>query len=123
MIMRICIKRLFSYPVLAIGAAIILLSLSSAVHARSPLVGRYTIYDEIVEADPGEDPHLRVDPQVDPGLSRDLFGGTSSSVLDDEDSAITGGHQPTGYRAGARRTRVKTKLLITLKSLFGRYLR
>lgn len=123
MIMRICIRRLFSYPVLAIGAAIILLSLSSAVHARSPLVGRYTIYDEIVEADPGEDPHLRVDPQVDPGLSRDLFGGTSSSVLDDEDSAITRGHHPTGYRAGARRTRVKTKLLITLKSLFGRYFR
>lgn len=121
--MRSCIRRLFSYPVLAIGVAILLLSLSSTVHARSPLLGKYTIYDEIVEADPGEDPHLRVDPQVDPGLSRDLFGGTTSSVSDDEDSAITRGHQPAGYRAGALRTRVKTKLLITLHSLFGRYFR
>ena len=123
MLMRICSRRLFSYPVLVIGAAIILLSLSSAVHARSPLVGKYTIFDEIVEADPGEDPHLRVDPQVDPGLSRDLVGGTSSSPSGDEDSAITRRHQPAGYRTGAGWTRVKTNLLITLQSLFGRYFR
>jgi hypothetical protein len=123
MLMRCCIRRLFSYPVLVFGAVILLLSLSSAAHARSPIIGKYTIFDEIVEADPGEDPHLRVDPQVDPGLSRDLIGGTSSSLSDDEDGAITGGHQPAGYRTGAGRTRVKTKLLITLQSLFGRLFR
>jgi hypothetical protein len=123
MLMRCCIKRLFSYPVLALCAAILLLSLSSAAYARSPFVGKHTIFDEIVEADPGEDPHLMVDPQVDPGLSRDLYGGTSSSTSNGVDGVIRGGYQETGSKAGTGRTRVKTKLLNTLQSLFGRYLR
>ena len=123
MLMRCCIRRLFSYPVLALCAAIVLLSLSSAVQARSPLIGKYTIYDDIVGADPGEDPHLRFDPQVDPGLTRDLYGGTSSSTSGDVDVVIRRGYQATGFKAGTGRTRVKTKLLITLQSLFGRYFR
>ncbi len=121
--MRSCIRRLFSYSVLALIAAVLLVSLSSAVSARSPNIGKYSIYDEIVGADPGEDPHLRVDPQVDPGLTRDLYGGTSSSTADGVDSAIMGGHQATGYKAGAGRSRVKTKLLITLQSLLGHLFR
>ena len=123
MLMRCCIRRLFFYPVLALCAAILLLSLSSPVHARSPYIGKYTIFDDIVGADPGEDPHLRVDPQVDPGLSRDLYGGTSSSSSSDVDGLIRGRYQKTGFKAGTGRTRVKTKLLITLQSLFGRYFR
>lgn len=119
MLMRICIRRLFSYSVLALIVASILLPLSSAAYARSPIIGRYTIYDEIVGADPGEDPHLKVDPMVDTGILRDLLGGTASSTTDGVDKVITGGHQATGYKAGTRRYRVKTKLLNTLQILFG----
>ncbi len=123
MLMRICIRRLFSYSVLALIVAVLFLSLSSAAYARSPNIGKFSIFDEIVGADPGEDPHLSVDPQVDPGLARDLYGGTSSSTRDGVDSAIMGGRQATGYKAGAGRSRVKTKLLITLQSLFGHLFR
>jgi hypothetical protein len=119
MLMRICIRRLFSYSVLALIVAIMLLPLSSATYARSPLIGRYTIFDEIVGADPGEDPHLKVLPEVDSGITRDMTGGTTSSTTDGVDKLIIGGHQATGYKVGTRRSRVKTKLLNTLQILFG----
>ena len=121
--MRSCIKRLFSYSVLALIAAVLLVPLSGTAYARSPNVGIYTIFDETVGADPGEDPHLKVDPHVDPGLTRDFYGGASSSTANGVDNAIMGGHQATGYTAGAGRSRVKTKLLITLQSLFGQLFR
>jgi hypothetical protein len=117
--MRSCIRRLFSFSVLALFAATLLSSLSGAVQARSPIAGQYTIFGETVGADPGEDPHLTVDPMVDLEISRDLQGGSSSSTADGVDSAIKGGHRETGYKAGAGRSRVKTKLLITLQMLFG----
>ena len=117
--MRICIRRLFSYSVLALIVAILLITLSSATYARSPFIGRYTIFDETVGADPGEDPHLKVDPMVDVGITRDILGGRSSSTSDGVNSAITGGHKATGYKAGTGRSRVKTKLLNTLQILFG----
>jgi hypothetical protein len=124
MLMRSCIRRLFSYSVLVLIAAVLLLPFSGAAYARSPKIGIITIFGDIVGADPGEDPHLKVDPQVDPGgTPLDLLGGWSSSVEDDVDSAITGGHQATGHKAGAGRSRVKTKLLITLQNLFGRIFR
>jgi len=119
MLMRICIRRLFSYSVLALIVAILLLPLSSATYARSPNIGRYTIFDETVGADPGEDPHLKVDPMVDTGIFRDILGGTSSSTSDGVSRAITGGHQATGCKVGTGRSRVKTKLLNTLQILFG----
>ncbi len=117
--MRSCIMRLFSYSVLALIAAVLLLPLSGAAYARSPKAGHYTIFGEIVGADPGEDPHLKIDPQVDPGLIRDFDRGASSATADGVDTAIMGGHQATGCKAGAGRSRVKTKLLITLQILFG----
>jgi len=117
--MRSSIRRLFSFSVLALIAATLLFPLSGAVHARSPIAGKYTIFGETVGADPGEDPHLTVDPFVEPGLSRDLIGGSYSSTTGGVDSAITGGHRETGRKAGAGRSRVKTKLLITLQMLFG----
>ncbi len=123
MLMRCCIRRLFSYSVLALIVAILLLPLSNAAYARSPNIGRYTIFDDIVGADPGEDPHLKVDPVVDDGIARDLLGRTSSSTIDGGESAIMGGHQATGRKVGAGRTRVKTKLLVTLKILFGQIFR
>ena len=115
--MRSCIRRLFSYSVLVMAVAAILVSLSGAAHARSPKAGTISIFGETVSADPGEDPHLRVDPQVDP-LSRDLDGGTVS-VPDGKDGTIIGGRQENGMMTGAGQTRVKTKLLITLQILFG----
>jgi len=117
--MRSCIRRLFSFSVLALFVATVLSSFSGAAHARSPIAGQYTIFDETVWADPGEDPHLTVDPQVDPGITWDLIGGSYSSTADGVESAITGGHRETGNKAGAGRSRVKTKLLITLQMLFG----
>ncbi len=117
--MRICISRLFSYSVLALIVAIFLLSLSSAAYARSPRTGIYSIFDDIVEADPGEDPHLKVDPVVEYGIPLYLPEGTSLSMTDRVDKEITGGHKATGYKAGTGRSRVKTKLLNTLQILFG----
>jgi len=117
--MRSCIRRLFSYSVLALFAVLLLLPLSGAAYARSPIAGQYTIFDETVGADPGEDPHLTVDPQVDTGLSRDLLEGSYSSTAKGVDSPITGGHRESGCKARAGRSRVKTKLLITLQMLFG----
>jgi hypothetical protein len=117
MLMRSCIRRLFSYSVLVVAVAAILLSLSGATHARSPKAGKISIFGETVTADPGEDPHLKVDPQVDPVI-RDL-DGCAVSPPGGNDGAITGGHQETGIMTGAGQTRVKTKLLITLQILFG----
>jgi len=119
MLMRSCIRRLFSYSVLALIVAILLLPLSGVAYARSPNMGIYSIYGETVGGDPGEDPHLMVDPMVDAGSTRDLLGGTSSRTTDGVNSAIIGGHQATGCKAGTGRSRVKTKLLITLQILFG----
>ena len=115
--MRSCIRRLFSYSVLVVAVAAILLSFSVATHARSPKAGKISIFGETVTADPGEDPHLKVDPQVDPVI-RDLDGYAVSPPAS-KDGAITGGHQETGIMTGAGQTRVKTKLLITLQILFG----
>jgi hypothetical protein len=120
MLMRSCIRRLFSYSVLALIAAFLLVPFSDAAYARSPNAGKYTIFGETVGADPGEDPHLKVDPEVDPDITRDIDGGSRSSTTGGVDRAITGGRRETGYEAGAGRSRVKTKLLITLKILFGR---
>ncbi len=117
--MRSCIRRLFSYPALALIAAVLLISLSSAAYARSPFAGTYTIFGEIVGADPGEDPHLTVDPQVDTGLSRDLTGGSSTSTVDGVDCTNEGEHRKRCNTAGMGRYRVKTKLLITLQIIFG----
>lgn len=121
--MRNCIRRLFSYSVLALIVAVLLFPLSGTAYARSPNVGIYSIFDETVGADPGEDPHLKVDPHVDQGLTRDLYGGASSSTADGVDTAIMGGHRETGCNPGAGRSRVKTKLLITLKILLGQLFR
>ena len=106
-LMRSCIRRIFSFSVLAIIAAVLLLPLSGATHDRSPKAGHYTIFSEIVGADPGEDPHLKVGPQVDPGFVRDFHGGTSSTTADGVNAAIMG------------RSRVKAKLLFALQILIG----
>ena len=119
--MRSCIRRLFSYSVLALFAAAILVPLSGTAYARSPKAGIISIFGETVTADPGEDPHLRVDPQQDPG-TRELDGGTVS-LLDSGDGTMTGGHREAEVRTGVGRTRVKTKLLITLQIMFGHLFR
>ena len=105
--MRSCIRRLFSYSVLVLIAAVLLLQLSGAANAGTPKAGHYKVFGESVGADPGEDPHLKVDPQVDSGIIRDFDRGTSSTTADGVDTAILG------------RARVKTKLLITMQILLG----
>ena len=105
--MRSCIRCFFYCSALALIAAVLLLPISGAAYARSPKAEHYTIFSEIVWADPGEDPHLKVDPQIEPGPVRDFDGGTSSTTIDGVDTGIMG------------RSSVKTKLLITLQILFG----
>ena len=105
--MKSCIRRLFSYSVLALIAAVLLLLLTGEAYARSLKAGHYTFFGETVGADPGEDPHLKVVLQVDPGIIRNFDRGTSSTTADGVDTAIMG------------RSRVKPKLLITLQILFG----
>jgi hypothetical protein len=115
MLMRSCIRRLFSYSVLALIVAAILLPLSGAANARSPKPGLYSIFGETVAADPGEDPHLKVDPE----FTRDFDTGSSSSTYLSGDCEKTGGRRETGYLAGAGRSRVTNKLLLTLQIFFG----
>ena len=121
--MRSCIRCLFSYSVLVLIAAVLLFPLSGAANAGSPKAGQYPIFGETVGADPGEDPHLKINPQVYPGLVWDFDGGISSITVGGVDTAIMGGLQATGYKAGAGRFRVNTKWLITLQILFGQLFR
>lgn len=62
--MRIRIGRtlLVSAAVLLCAAALTLVPRAGL--ARSPRPGTASIFDEILHADPGEDPHLRVEPQI-----------------------------------------------------------
>ncbi len=68
--MRSCIRRLFSYSVLALIAAVLLFPLSGAANAGSHKAEKYSIFAELV----GMDPHLKGDFQVNPGIVRDLDG-------------------------------------------------
>lgn len=82
--MRSCIRRLFSYSVLALIAAVLLLQFSGAAYAGSLKTGQYTFFGETV----GVDPHLKVAPKVDSGPIRDLDGEIFSIAADGVDTAI-----------------------------------
>ena len=116
--MRDLIRRLAPIPVMAVAAMIFLTLGVQTSYARSPRVGYVDQLGEIVNADPGEDPHMRID---DPGSE-------PIPVLDDELS-----HTPTGkcsipQSSGASgggdlsaSSRVKTKLLLLFRLAFGAF--
>lgn len=82
--MKSCIRRLFSYSVLILIAAVLLLPIFGAAYARSPKAEKFTIFGQLV----GVDPHLKDDLQVDSGIVRDLGGGVCSITVDGVENAI-----------------------------------
>ena len=117
--MRSSIRRPYAYFTMVLIAVVLLIQFYGAVNAKSPKAGYYTIYGEIVEADPGEDPHMKVNPLFDSGL-----------ILDFKENKILGYSRLRGYRDNGttpdelihcRDTKNlrKTKLIITRQIPFG----
>jgi len=114
--MRQSIRRLALLSVVALLAITIVNLNAGALYARSPRAGFISPIGETVAADPGEDPHMKID---DPG----------TDPLPVQDDGCTG--QPSGRSivplsggtSGARDlpvdSRVKTKLLLLFRLAFG----
>ena len=117
--MRSSTRRPQTYFALVLFAAVFLIPFYDGANAKSPKAGYYAFDGETVEADPGEDPHMKVDPMVDFVLILDTNGGTSSTMVDDMDFAIMGQHLTTGYIAEIRKLFVQTYLIITMKITSG----
>ena len=115
--MRSSIKWIYAYYNLILIAAVFLIPFNNAAEAKPREAVSYTIFGEIIKADPGEDPHMKVDPLTDLERILDLNGGRSLAVVECVDIDIMRQHRTIGYIAGIRNFLVKTKSIITIQIL------
>lgn len=121
--MRIRIRRLSFLFSLALLAVACLDPLSGTALARSPKPIELDIYGRFINADPGEDPHMKTDPVNLPEELLGMDGVPPSKSNGRVEPAIMGGRRETGIAAGAGRSRMKYKLLVTLQIMFGPFCR
>lgn len=116
--MRIRIGRTIFISVFLLLCAAALASVSGPALARSPKPGIVSIFDDFVAAEPGEDPHLKVDPEirVEP-VERLGAGAPPAAGGDDRDLLGDGESCPAGR--GTRSSRVYHKFIAALRIFFA----
>jgi hypothetical protein len=114
--MRIRIERTFLAYTLLLPCAAALVIVSRPAFARSPQPVTISVFDGMVMAEPGEDPHLKIEPQIDVRWI-DEFGSSAPPTSD------SSGRDPLGRSAvprdETRSSRVHSKFLARLRLLFG----
>jgi hypothetical protein len=117
--MRDCIKRFASFLILVLAIATVI---PAAVEARAPRSKRVYLSIESRYADPGEDPHLRVDP--DWSTTNTSSSGTGDALSPDYGTNVSsGGHQAAYLGTGKSYSRVNIKLMVFMRFTIGVFLR
>jgi hypothetical protein len=114
--MRVRIGRTFFVSAAVLLCAAALPLIPDTALARSPRPGVVSIFDDLVGAEPGEDPHLRVDADI----RVDPIGGLGTSALPDADASGRDlvGRDPVNCRRTGP-SRVHSKFLAMLRFFFA----
>lgn len=119
--MRKRIGRVFLFSALVPLSAAALCLWPQAALGRSPRPGTVAEFGEIHSADPGEDPHLRVDPVIHFEMLENQGSGCALPCGDSVDRGMLGQNRMYMGGTGARSSRVYSKLLIMLRLSVGTF--